>query len=580
MAQHLPIRLERSQGPSIQSWKRPAGPLAEGMQSDAVVDCGWGRLIFAHTFADDERLLATLRAEAPKQRDIAFYVRDPHVLVANAPQELFLSPSHTYRLWLDRYQPATTPPAGFTVGRLASREDAEAISNIYRMNQMVSVEPEFIWEHRADPVLTYLVAKSSVTGDVLGTISAVDHDRAFADPERGGSFWTLSVHPQTRYPGVGEALVRGVIEVLQARGLTFVDCSVLHDNAGAIALYDKLGFQRVPAFSVKAKNALNEPLFTGPPPEENLNRYADEVIREALRRGIHVEVLDREAGFFQLSSGGRWIDCHESLTGLTNAVALSRCRDLDVCRRLLARAGLQVPAWRLAGTRAQNEAFLAEHGPVVVKPRWRQAGCGVTVDVRTPDELTQAVEAAQMHAVEVVIEELVPGTVLRILVIDGRVVAGAVRLPPQVTGTGEHRVRDLIERLSRRRSAATGGESQIPIDEETDRCVREEGWDLDAVLPTGEVLTLRKTANLRTGATIEDVTADLSPALIEAAQHAAQTLDVPVVGLDLIVPAVDGPDYRIIRAEERPGLAHHEPQPVIERFLDLLFPHTAARADG
>jgi hypothetical protein len=30
-----------------------------------------------------------------------------------------------------------------------------------------------------------------------------------------------------------------------------------------------------------------------------------------------------------------------------------------------------------------------------------------------------------------------------------------------------------------------------------------------------------------------------------------------------------------IEANERPGLANHEPQPVPERFVDLLFPGTS-----
>jgi D-alanine-D-alanine ligase-like ATP-grasp enzyme len=40
---------------------------------------------------------------------------------------------------------------------------------------------------------------------------------------------------------------------------------------------------------------------------------------------------------------------------------------------------------------------------------------------------------------------------------------------------------------------------------------------------------------------------------------------------------VDRPDYVIIEANERPGLANHEPQPTAKRFVDLLFPMTAAR---
>ena len=46
--------------------------------------------------------------------------------------------------------------------------------------------------------------------------------------------------------------------------------------------------------------------------------------------------------------------------------------------------------------------------------------------------------------------------------------------------------------------------------------------------------------------------------------------------IKMMVPAVDGPDYMIIEANEQPGLANHEPQPTVERFVDLLFPESAA----
>jgi D-alanine-D-alanine ligase-like ATP-grasp enzyme len=48
------------------------------------------------------------------------------------------------------------------------------------------------------------------------------------------------------------------------------------------------------------------------------------------------------------------------------------------------------------------------------------------------------------------------------------------------------------------------------------------------------------------------------------------------VGLDLIVESAESEDYVMIEANERPGLANHEPQPTAERFVDLLFPQTAS----
>lgn len=191
--------------------------------------------------------------------------------------------------------------------------------------------------------------------------------------------------------------------------------------------------------------------------------------------------------------------------------------------------------------------------------------------------MERAIRDARHYCDTVILEEYVEGDDLRIVVIDFEVVAAAIRRPAQVTGNGRQSVRELVEAKSRRRRAATGGESAIPMDAETERCITQAGYGWDSILPEEEVLQVRKTANLHTGGTIHDVTAELHPKLAVDAVAAARALEIPVTGLDFIVPAVDGPDYVIIEANERPGLANHEPQPTAKRFVDLLFPMTAAR---
>ncbi|WP_373047797.1 N-acetylglutaminylglutamine synthetase [Vulgatibacter sp.] len=568
-------RLDRKHGPSLQLWHDPQEPSV--LQANVAVPCGWGRLIFAHTFAEPDVLARTLMEEEPGQRDIALYLRDPHVILSLAPQELFLDPSHTYRLWLDRYRAGRVRPQGYVIRQLRKRTDCEAINRIYATRQMVSADPSFIWSHRQSRVITWLVAEDVATGQVVGTVTGVDHQLAFDDPESGSSLWCLAVDPQAPHPGIGEALVRHLAEHFVARGRAFMDLSVLHDNSHAIGLYEKLGFQRVPVFCLKRKNSINEPLYIAPPPEADLNPYAAIIIKEARRRGIGVEVIDAEGGFFSLSLGGRSVVCRESLSELTTAVAMSRCDDKRVTRRLLEAAGLRVPAQQAATLAEENEAFLRAQGSVVVKPVRGEQGKGISVDVRTPADLRQAIERARVCDANVILERFCPGSDLRIVVIDYEVVAAAIRKPAEVTGTGRHTIAELIEKQSRRRAAATGGESRIPMDAETERCVKAAGHSMTDVLPAGTCLAVRKTANLHTGGTIHDVTAQLHPALAEAAVVAARALSIPVVGLDFLVPTVEGPDYVIIEANERPGLANHEPQPTAERFVDLLFPQTAAR---
>ncbi|MCA1743214.1 MAG: ATP-grasp domain-containing protein [Desulfovibrionales bacterium] len=261
---------------------------------------------------------------------------------------------------------------------------------------------------------------------------------------------------------------------------------------------------------------------------------------------------------------------------MTTAIALCRCDDKSLTRRILHGAGLRVPEQIKATDPDDSHEFLRKHVSVVVKPVSGEQGVGICVDIREPVELDRAVKAASKVSDTVIIENFVHGQDLRIIVIDFKVVAAAVRRPARIVGTGRHTIKQLIQKQSRRRGAATCGESRIPIDRETKRCVAQADYDLNDILPAEYKLEVRKTANLHTGGTIHDVTADLHPSLIDAAERAARIINIPVVGLDFLVPDVSGPEYVIIEANERPGLANHEPQPTAQKYVDLLFPRTAS----
>jgi len=543
--------------------------------ANASLDCGWGQLLFAHTFSDQQALIDRLLAEKPDRRDIAFYVRDPHVLLALAPQEIFLDPSHTYRLELPTYRATGDPPRGFQVRRMSNRSDADAVNRIYAACGMVPVDPEFFWDHRDSREIVYFVAVDEASGEIIGSVTGIDHARVFNDPECGASLWCLAVDPRANHAKVGEALARHLIAHFAARGSRHVDLSVIHDNESAIRLYERLGFDRTPFFTVKRKNPINEKLFTGGSSlEDGLNPYAEIIVAEARRRGIAVDVLDAKGGFFRLTFGGRSIVCRESLTELTTAIAMSRCDDKAVTRRLMKEIGLDV-AEAVDGDDVEAAVELLERaGSVVVKPARGEQGRGVTVDIRDRDGLSEAIEAARSYCPDVIVETCVPGDDLRVVVIDNAVVAAALRKRPVVAGDGKKTVRELVEGLSRRRAAATGGESRIPLDSETERCVAASGHGWDDVLPSGESLEVRRTANLHTGGTLHDVTDHLHPRIVDASIAAAKALDIPVAGLDFIVKAPVLDEFVFIEANERPGLANHEPQPVVERFIDLLFPRT------
>ena len=562
------------------SWREPSEHQRRGMREDVVLDMGWGRLVMGQTFTDLGCIVDALRAEETGERDICIYPRDPHVLVGLAPDELFIDPSYTFRLDLHRYRARPELIRDVFVRTATSRADMDEINEIYALNGMVLGDADIMWDNHRTRCFTYLVAEDRRTGRIVGTVTGVDHSLAFDDPEGGASLWCLAVHNQDAPTGTGEALVRVLAERYVGRGRAYLDLSVMHDNEGAIRLYRKLGFQRVSAVCVKRKNPINTPLFAARPPGlENLNPYALIIAEEALRRGIRVEVTDAEWGEMRLSVGGRTVVTRESLSEFTTAVAMSRCDDKRVTRRIMERAGVRVARGAVAGVDdlTTASALMREVAAVVVKPARGEQGKGITVGVTGDAALQRAVDLAAQYCPEVLVEELVPGEDLRVVVIDREVVAAAVRRPAEVIGDGRSSVEALIHSTSRRRERATGGESRIPLDATTTEVLAEAGYAMDDVPRLGERIQVRRTANLHTGGTIEDVTAGLHPEIAGAAVRAAEALDIPVTGIDFLVPDVAGPDHVFIEANERPGLANHEPQPTAERFVDLLFPETRRR---
>jgi GNAT-family acetyltransferase (TIGR03103 family) len=290
---------------SLKAWGAPPDDARGTMAVNAVVDCGWGRVLFAQTFADAGRVAETLKTEAKHQRDIALYLREPQVVLAHAPQELFLDPSHTYRLVMARYQPSGSSIRGISIRPLDGLNDGEAVNRIYRARNMVPIRPDFYLDVRGSHCVTLLVAIEEQSGAVVGVVTGVDHVAAFNDPDNGCSLWSLAVDPQCPIPGVGEDLVRALIELYRDGGRDFLDLSVMYDNKLAIELYHKLGFEQVQVYCVKKKNVINEDLFIGRPPKEEVNIYARIIIDEARRRGINVEIVDAAAGYFTLTVGGR-----------------------------------------------------------------------------------------------------------------------------------------------------------------------------------------------------------------------------------------------------------------------------------
>ena len=306
---------------------------------------------------------------------------------------------------------------------------------------------------------------------------------------------------------------------------------------------------------------------------KKLTPYTTTLTDEAQRRGIRVTLVnpDPDLPVFDLCKNGKTVRCFNALTDLVGAATYHLVHSKRACHVWLSRRRIPVPA-QAPYDDARPEAaleFLRLHAPVVVKPCMQWGGRGVSMGVRTPEELHAAVRFARRYEPDVLLEETVPGDDLRVILVGGELAAAIRREPARVTGDGIHTLRQLILRRNAQRRKEDPS-NLIPWDAETRRNLIELGREPSEVPANGQSVRVRLTNNYHTGGTV-DVVTDVPARALRIAQRIVRELNLPLAGVDFLV---DRATRRMTVIEVSPDMAISPPEGerVAHRFLDFLFP--------
>ncbi|HET6398153.1 MAG TPA: cyanophycin synthetase [Candidatus Thermoplasmatota archaeon] len=319
--------------------------------------------------------------------------------------------------------------------------------------------------------------------------------------------------------------------------------------------------------------------------ENMLGPSTDAIVKEAKRRGIPVIRLNR-ASYIQLGYGKRQQRLQASLTGRTSCIGAEIADDKDRTKEILHDAGIPVPRGEVAASLEEAIEIAEDIGyPVVLKPRVGNHGRGVTTNIRTEEELVTAFELAREHHRHVVVEQHLEGSDFRVLVVNHRFVAAARRDPAAVTGDGKHTVAELVDITNadpRRGHDHDNVLTRIQVDDASLRLLAAQGLTLGSVPEEGRLVRLKGTANLSTGGTATDVTAEVHPHVRRACERASRLIGLDLMGLDIVAPHLRQPlqEVRggIVEVNAAPGLRMHayptngRPRNVGAPILDMLFP--------
>ena len=148
------------------------------------------------------------------------------------------------------------------------------------------------------------------------------------------------------------------------------------------------------------------------------------IVAAARSRGVPVQRLNDDS-LVQLGYGARRRIIEAAVGSMTSAIAVEIASDKQLTRRLLEEAFVPVPAGGVAAKEQDAlRLFESMDVPVAIKPRNGNQGRGVTLGVRTREEVRKAFkDAASVSSGPVVVEEMFTGRDYRVLIIGGRLVA-------------------------------------------------------------------------------------------------------------------------------------------------------------
>jgi cyanophycin synthetase len=318
-----------------------------------------------------------------------------------------------------------------------------------------------------------------------------------------------------------------------------------------------------------------------------LGPSTETLVKEAEARDIPWMPLSARA-MIQLGYGVHQKRIQATLSNYSGILGVELACDKEGTKQILRDAGVPVPRGTVIQYLDELEGAIEEVGgfPIVIKPLDGNHGRGITIDINSWDEAEQAYDVARDISRAVIVERFYKGRDHRVLVINGKLVAVAERVPAHVIGDGKSTVEELIETTNRDPNRGEGHDNvltKIIVDRTSMDLLVRQGYTLDTVLNSGEICYLRATANLSTGGIAVDRTDDIHPENIWLAQRVAKTIGLDIAGIDIVTPDITQPlrdvDGVIVEVNAAPGFRMHVcpssglPRNVAAPVMEMLFPN-------
>jgi cyanophycin synthetase len=318
---------------------------------------------------------------------------------------------------------------------------------------------------------------------------------------------------------------------------------------------------------------------------ERLGPSTGSIVDEAIARDIPWIRLNKSS-LVQLGYGKNQVRFRATMTERTSSIAVDIAGNKDETKRLLNDAAIPVAKGVTVSTLEDvHDAIKRVDFPLVFKPLDGNHGKGATINVKTEEEAIAAFHYAKEYSRRIIVEKFITGHDFRVLVIDHKMVAAALRVPAHVKGDGKLNIQQLIDKENEDPRRGYGHENvltEITVDRDTEDLLEKKGYTLETVAPKGEIVFLKSTANLSTGGTSIDVTDQVHPQNVFNCERISRIVGLDICGIDIMAQNLTEPLTEnggvVLEVNAAPGFRMHLapseglPRNVAAPVIDMLYP--------
>ncbi|WP_158989980.1 cyanophycin synthetase [Mucilaginibacter sp. L196] len=357
--------------------------------------------------------------------------------------------------------------------------------------------------------------------------------------------------------------------------------------------------EKVGIYAAEAAVRIAETLITGEDYDLEYDIQQMREIREATRLGPSTGSIVEEAiardipwirlnnqSLVQLGYGKNQVRFRATMTEKTSCIAVDIASNKEETKRLLQEQAIPVAKGiTISSTEGVDEAIRRVGFPLVFKPLDGNHGRGISINIKNHEDAVEAYEFAAKISRKVIVERYVTGYDFRVLVIDNKMVAAALRDPAHVKGDGTSTVQQLIDIENTDPRRGYGHENVltlITVDRDTLDLLEKKGYTLDTVPAAGEKVFVKSTANLSTGGTSVDVTDHVHPQNIFICERISKIIGLDICGIDIMAENLTEPLTEnggvVLEVNAAPGFRMHIapseglPRNVAGHVIDMLYP--------